>query len=161
MNDEMYNNNQNTEATSSQKKNLTATTVILWVLVVLWAGFIFLMSSTTGNQISTGEGFFAQIYHNLKMLQAEIFGPQFDALSPFLHFMEYFIFGLLLSFALKQHVSIKRAFMVAIIVASAYGITDEIHQLFVPGRDCTPLDWFVDMLGASFAALIAFFVQSR
>lgn len=157
----MQNNNLNKEATSSGKKNLTVKTVVLWVLVIAWASFIFMASSTTGLQIDKGEGFFAQIYQSLIMIQADIIGPKIDLLSPFLHFMEYFIFGILLSYALRQHLSIKRAFMVAIIIASAFGILDEIHQYFVPGRDCSPLDWFIDLLGASFGALIAFFIQSR
>jgi VanZ family protein len=32
--------------------------------------------------------------------------------------------------------------------ASVYGITDEVHQYFVPGRDCNIWDWIADAAGA-------------
>jgi VanZ family protein len=37
-------------------------------------------------------------------------------------------------------------------VSSVYGIIDEIHQSFVPGRDCNVRDWLVDTLGAILGA---------
>jgi VanZ family protein len=33
-------------------------------------------------------------------------------------------------------------------IGSAYGIVDEVHQFFVPGRDCNVWDWIADTLGA-------------
>jgi hypothetical protein len=36
----------------------------------------------------------------------------------------------------------------AIIIATCYGMTDEFHQLFTPGRHSQVSDVFVDMLGA-------------
>ena len=45
--------------------------------------------------------------------------------------------------------------LLAIVVASAYGVTDEFHQLFVPGRACDPVDWMVDTAGAALGALLA------
>lgn len=37
-------------------------------------------------------------------------------------------------------------------IASAYGISDELHQSFVPGRDCNVWDWLADTLGAIIGA---------
>jgi VanZ family protein len=34
------------------------------------------------------------------------------------------------------------------VLGSVYGVIDEIHQNFVPGRDCSIGDWFSDTLGA-------------
>jgi VanZ family protein len=40
-------------------------------------------------------------------------------------------------------------------IAAAYGFIDEVHQSFVPGRDCSVWDWLADALGsAAGAALI-------
>jgi VanZ family protein len=36
----------------------------------------------------------------------------------------------------------------AALIASGYGIVDELHQYFVPGRDCNVWDWIADTLGA-------------
>jgi VanZ family protein len=47
-------------------------------------------------------------------------------------------------------------------VGSAYGGVDEIHQYFVPGRDCNTGDWFFDTLGALAAvAAVKLFVRCR
>jgi VanZ family protein len=36
----------------------------------------------------------------------------------------------------------------AFAIAAGYGIFDEVHQLFVPGRSGEVLDWFADASGA-------------
>ncbi len=40
---------------------------------------------------------------------------------------------------------------------SLYGILDEWHQSFVPGRDADVLDWVADTLGASIAMVFIYF----
>jgi VanZ family protein len=45
-----------------------------------------------------------------------------------------------------------RVFMLIACIASVYGIIDEIHQYFVPGRTCSPWDWIADALGAAAGA---------
>ena len=46
-----------------------------------------------------------------------------------------------------------RAALCLVILASAvYGVIDEIHQYFVPGRDCNIWDWVADTLGAAIGA---------
>jgi VanZ family protein len=43
-------------------------------------------------------------------------------------------------------------------IASIYGVTDEIHQSFVPGRNCNVWDWIADTLGALLGTGAIFFV---
>jgi VanZ family protein len=43
------------------------------------------------------------------------------------------------------------AFSVTIVFCSFYGITDEWHQSFVPGRNSDSLDWLADTIGAVLA----------
>lgn len=45
---------------------------------------------------------------------------------------------------------------IALVFAAAalYGISDEVHQYFVPGRDTSVYDWFADCAGAAAAAFI-------
>jgi VanZ family protein len=45
---------------------------------------------------------------------------------------------------------------VALLASSAYGVTDELHQHFVPGRDVTLGDLLADVIGAAAGASIAF-----
>jgi hypothetical protein len=39
-----------------------------------------------------------------------------------------------------------------LVVCVLYGASDEIHQAFVPGRDCSLTDWLADALGSLAAA---------
>ncbi len=43
----------------------------------------------------------------------------------------------------------------AIALAAAYGVTDEVHQAFVPGRDADLFDWIADVVGAVVGAASA------
>lgn len=43
--------------------------------------------------------------------------------------------------------------LIAAAIGSTYGIVDEVHQFFVPGRDCNVWDWIADTLGAVIGAL--------
>lgn len=50
----------------------------------------------------------------------------------------------------------------AVALAAGYGVTDEVHQAFVPGRTPDPLDWLADVAGATMgAALVASFARRR
>ena len=42
---------------------------------------------------------------------------------------------------------------VAVLSGLLYGVLDEVHQSFVPGRESSPLDVFVDTLGAVLGVL--------
>ena len=48
---------------------------------------------------------------------------------------------------LGRRVSLASA-LTAVALTSAYGITDEVHQLFVPLRAVELLDWYADTAGA-------------
>ncbi len=76
--------------------------------------------------------------------------PQFDKV---LHFGAFFVLAVLWMESLfKLGVRGKRAFWIAFIVASLYGLSDEFHQSFVPGRDVEFFDWVADTLGGAFGA---------
>jgi VanZ family protein len=54
----------------------------------------------------------------------------------------------------------KRVLLLTILV-TAYGITDEYHQLFVPGRNASLWDMLADGLGGFLAALMLFWWDLR
>ncbi|MDP2300717.1 MAG: VanZ family protein [Coriobacteriia bacterium] len=67
------------------------------------------------------------------------------------HLVVYAVLGALYYAALAGRLPVGRAALIAIALASAYGITDEFHQSFVPGRVPDPVDWLVDTTGAALA----------
>jgi VanZ family protein len=45
--------------------------------------------------------------------------------------------------------------LIAVIcITSLYGATDEVHQYFVPGRNCNAWDWLADTVGAALGATL-------
>ncbi|HIY84267.1 VanZ family protein [Rubneribacter sp.] len=132
-----------------------------WALVAAWACFIFYASSNTGADLNEGTGLFSLVYQALKDAQAQILGPDADAINSIAHFCEYALFGALWTNALRCHLPLSRAVLVAIACASLYGVTDELHQLFVPDRACDPVDWLVDTAGAALGALLASHILRR
>jgi len=63
------------------------------------------------------------------------------------HAVEYAILSLLLFRALYT-TKVKNAAVYAAIIAILYGVSDEIHQYFVPGRVCDLIDVLFNSIGA-------------
>lgn len=81
-----------------------------------------------------------------------------------LHLAEYYILGYLLMRAFTTSgVPVLAASPVAaaILVGSAYGLSDEIHQAFVPGRVAGLWDFLFDAAGVVLAACTYPFVRYR
>jgi VanZ family protein len=78
------------------------------------------------------------------------------------HFSAYLILGVLLSLALlfqNRFFRIKKYFAAcSLIIIGIYAAFDEIHQIFVPGRDCEFLDWTSDMAGAIIGVIFIIFL---
>lgn len=127
--------------------------VLSWLAVVIMAGVIFWMSANTGTNINQGLGIISALKAFLSSIAFSLTGHEVDV-SPIGHFVEYFIFGILLLNALRFHMPLSRAVFFAIIIGSAYGVTDEIHQYFVPDRSCDPMDWLVDTIAVALGALL-------
>ena len=70
------------------------------------------------------------------------------------HFGEYFILASLLTVAFwGGRLKSWQVMLIALLLASTYAATDEIHQYFIPGRVSDPMDWLTDTVGALLGAL--------
>jgi VanZ family protein len=54
-----------------------------------------------------------------------------------------------------------RTFLLIVLISSLYGVIDEIHQAFVPYRNCNVWDWIADTIGALLGAGAALLVERR
>jgi VanZ family protein len=71
------------------------------------------------------------------------------------HMLGYIPLGILLVRALAGGLPAQvtwRMASMAIVIAFAYAVTDEIHQMFVPGRSAEAYDLVADAIGASIGA---------
>ncbi len=111
-------------------------TMLRWLPVAAWAGVIYALSSVPGSNVPGRFG-------------------------PLGHFVLYLVLAALIAAAMRDP-ELPRRLVLAVLLASAYGVTDEFHQSFVPGRYPDPADWLIDTAGAIVgAALIAFIVIRR
>lgn len=137
---------------------------LAWLLVLLWMGLIFSFSSQNADisgQISgsTTSKIIAVIYPGFDSLSPDEQAKIIDTAEHFVrklgHLTEYFILSALLVFAMlfNDFLPMNRAIL-AVLISLLYGASDEIHQLFVPGRACRLSDVLIDTLGAAIFASI-------
>lgn len=81
------------------------------------------------------------------------------------HFGAYGLLSILLYLNLhfQEKIKILSRFPAAftVLIASIYGLLDEIHQMFVPGRSAEFLDWLADFLGSVTAVLITAYILRK
>lgn len=82
------------------------------------------------------------------------------------HFIAYFILTVLLKFALhfqeKYDISLKVCGLITLGIIGFYGLLDEIHQYFIPGRYCEFYDWVANILGGLIGViLVGLFIRKN
>jgi glycopeptide antibiotics resistance protein len=104
--------------------------VFSWIVVAVIASSIFYISSLQFSPGSGGFGWMTVAYHFLAFFS-----------------LAFFLFPALVN-------GKKSLIIVAVILAFLYGVSDEIHQLFVPGRNFAVSDILINSCGILFASLI-------
>jgi len=91
--------------------------------------------------------------------------PSFAISDKIKHFSAFFGLSVLLSLTLLYQNKVllfKKYFIAAaVIISSFYGLVDEIHQSFVPGRNSEFLDWVADSLGAAAGVLFVYYLLKK
>lgn len=111
-------------------------TTVHWLLVLIWAGVIFRLSSIPGKDLP------------------QLFPFQDKAF----HVIIYFILAGLIIAALKSgkgKPSDKNLCVITLLSVLFYGISDEAHQMFVPLRSCSVWDLCWDVIGGGLAVVWA------
>ena len=104
-----------------------------WLITVLIAVIIFYISSIVfGPGVGGRSNIYAILYHILA----------------------FFFFAFFLMISLVKGKKKEIFILFAVFVAIAYGISDEVHQFFVPGRYSSVFDVFLNSVGILFAFMI-------
>ena len=103
--------------------------------VTLVMGSIFFLSHQPGNSFSL---------------------PKIENIDKLLHCLLYAVLGLAALWALSPQFRQKRPVLAAVgivLFCLFYGITDEFHQSFIPGRSCDVFDVMADASGGVLAVI--------
>ncbi|RJQ43301.1 MAG: hypothetical protein C4538_12320 [Nitrospiraceae bacterium] len=115
-----------------EKKENIRTAVILWLGTIGYMSLIFFLSSQTFSL------------------------PELPGNSDkFIHTMAYAPLAFLFYLSLSKSGMRKYVFAAALLLTLLYGIIDEIHQSFVPGRDAAVGDVAADFAGAVLGSFVA------
>ena len=89
----------------------------------------------------------------------------FPHIDKVVHFLYYFVFAILVAHALRfqsRFPDLSRfSLALGFLLATAYAVSDEVHQLFVPERSFDPEDLFADVAGAFSAVAILALLRWR
>ena len=134
---------------------------IISLLLIFQMIFVFIMSSFGSDSSSAQSGqiiqVLRQVFPNLNNTSHLDASTLVFIVRKTAHFTEYAILGILFVFFFRQFFPQKnssRYFILAILFSFFYACTDEIHQLFIPGRSGQFTDVLIDTLGASFGCLL-------
>ena len=89
------------------------------------------------------------------------FNSIFGQLSNFIirklgHFTEYFILSILFYNLLKEYFKFKSTILLSILFVFIYACSDEIHQLFIVGRQGSIRDVVLDTVGGIISMIIVY-----
>jgi len=129
--------------------------LLRYLPILLWMSQIFGTSSHS-NPADMLPRFIVRFTWNTR-----IFGQRlFFMLGPLGHMFNFGVLAFLIARALAWKDPMRnRYLLIAFLLSFLYGVTDEVHQLFVPERAFQVFDIFIDGLGAALG--IGFFTLYR
>ena len=153
----------------------------LWViLAVIWMIVIFSFSAKPSDESSEESLFvghivgqiFVKDFENWTVGEQEAFAESINyPIRKTAHATEYAILGFLTFQAWKSQAwrretnsgkrrtyGVRGCAIMAWVVSTAYAATDEIHQIFVPGRACMATDVMIDSAGAAAGILLTILI---
>lgn len=122
----------------------------IWVPVLVWASLIFFFSANPNPYRYLPEG-----WRSLVPLRVVSDSSLAEWIGQVMHFVEYAILALLLSRAMQASFPGKaRIAGLTILFTMLFALSDEVHQLFVPGRAFQIVDLIIDLVGSLFGVFL-------
>lgn len=123
-----------------------------WILPVFWMILIFYFSAQNGVESSdislrAGRWIGSMVYSDFKEWTDEeqlIFAKRIEVVvRKGAHATEYAVLAFLILLAMD-----RKKWAVSFAITTLYAVSDEIHQLFIPGREGKVMDVLIDSMGA-------------
>lgn len=135
-------------------------THLRWLAVLCWMALIFALS----HEPADGSQVRSDVLVNA--LQAIGLGGSAEVLSTVVrklaHVVAYAVLGVLLVWALAARRRVTAKLIVyTVAITCLYAISDELHQLFIPGRSAEVRDVAIDTLGGTIGVSVAAWNTAR
>lgn len=133
-----------------------------WAPALVWAAFIWTMSTDYFSAAHTASWIKPILRWLDPGISAHTINEIHRAIRKSAHFVEYFIFTLLLYHGLRGRERgwhLKWA-LIALVTAACYSGLDEVHQAFVANREASPWDSLLDSSGA-LGAMVVYWLWAR
>ena len=146
--------------------------ILSWIAVLLWMFLIFVLSAqpaprSNGLSQKVTEVIIEKVGLlvplDIKTSTTTDFIKRFNHIvRKCAHVSEYFVLGALVTNAMKtSKVPRFNAFIFSVLLCVFYAISDEVHQLFVPGRGAQMMDVLIDSAGAIAGIGCIFLIKRR
>lgn len=147
---------------SDQKRNR----ILAWAGAALWALGLFILSSLSPAAVASMQASAVQWVEKACVLLFDSpFTPSFRAVftqifEACLQMGSFGVLALMIWNALRvMGASDRRATVLSVAGTVLYAVTDELHQVLVPGREPQVLDWAWDCLGAALTMLLVLLLR--
>jgi len=131
-----------------------------WIIVLAWLIIIFSFSSQPAVISDGNSKYVIKIFDLLGLNLNSMWGDLANFIvRKIAHFLEYLILYILLFNAVYDKLNFKKAIVISLLGVFLYACSDEIHQLFVPGRASRLRDVIIDTSGGALGALIEYIVS--
>lgn len=143
---------------SLRKKIFKSLTVALMTIIFLFSAENATLSEENSNWAANLIGrLFCDDYENFSEDEKTEFIEGIDhPVRKAAHFTLYAVLGFLMFGAMADKgIKLKKTFLLSWFFGTLYAATDEIHQIFVPGRSCQLTDVLLDSAGVFCGVLLA------
>lgn len=122
--------------------------VITLILIVLWMGLVFFLSQQSADESSElSQGLLKIILKIFKLDSKTEFITE-HIIRKLAHFTLYTLGGMLIYLHINLYnTNTKNKVILSHGIGTIYAITDEIHQIFIPGRSGEIRDVLIDSIG--------------
>ena len=147
------------KALKNNKKLFSGILIIIWMLVIFsFSNQNGVKSTSTSNVVTSAIVNVTTNVTNKEYTRTEVKQKIEDStfyIRKTAHFTEYLILGILVLNFLSTYGKInKKMFIIALICCYLYAVSDEVHQIFIPGRTAKVLDTLIDGSGSLIGLII-------
>lgn len=145
---------------TKQKKQI----IMSWIPALIWMGVIFYLSHQPGTQSAQLSGSITEKIVEVLERQVPRAAERMDVQSFHFfirknaHFIAYFILSILVFYPMRNlskfYPQLDKPYIYTFLFCVFYAMTDEFHQLFIPGRAGQLRDVCIDGLGAITALVL-------